>query len=99
MGESKHTPGPWHLVTRDGQPENGSIAVMSRSWQALYTRNALGDADADARLIAAAPLMLEALRDIVAQAERTKMMLPADLADAIRVFGRAAIKAATGGET
>jgi hypothetical protein len=54
--------------------------------------------DANARLIAAAPEMYEALRDIIEQAERTKMMLPADLADAIRVFGRAALAKAEGRE-
>ena len=36
--------------------------------------------------------LLEALRDIVEQAEKTKIMLPADLADSINIFGKQAIK-------
>ena len=42
----------------------------------------------------AAKQLLEALKDVVEQADKTSLMLPADLADSIRVFGRAAIKAA-----
>lgn len=44
----------------------------------------------------AAEQMLEALKDIIGQADKTHIMLPADLADSIRVFGRAAIAAAGG---
>ena len=36
--------------------------------------------------------LLEALKDIVEQAEKTKTMLPADLADSINIFGKQAIK-------
>ena len=45
----------------------------------------------------AAKQMLEALKDVIEQADKTSMMLPADLADSIHVFGRAAIAKATGG--
>jgi hypothetical protein len=44
----------------------------------------------------AANQMLQALKDVVEQADKTSLMLPADLADSIRVFGRAAIAAAGG---
>jgi len=44
----------------------------------------------------AAKQMLEALKDVVEQADKTSMMLPADLADSIRVFGHAAIAKAGG---
>ncbi len=36
--------------------------------------------------------LLEALKDIVEQAEKTKIMLPADLADSIKILGKQAIK-------
>lgn len=93
MGESK----PWSKLTvhdRDMMNRPISPYIRDETGSIIATCSRREDADR----LAAWPLMLEALRDIVAQAERTKMMLPADLADAIRVFGRVAIKAATGGE-
>ena len=51
---------------------------------------------ADGYLMSAAPDMYEALCDIVEQAEKTMMPIPADLADSIRVFGRAALRKAEG---
>jgi hypothetical protein len=53
-----HTPEPWHLTVRDGQPEHGAIAIMGRSWQAIYSSNASGNPEADARLAVAAPTLL-----------------------------------------
>ncbi len=47
--------------------------------------------EARARLIAAAPHLLEALEDIVEQFEETIFVTGADLADSIRVFGKQAI--------
>lgn len=62
MNTQKHTPGPWTLAGGiTGQDENGMrspIATISNSW-----RNREID-DANARLIAAAPELLEALRNI-----------------------------------
>jgi hypothetical protein len=56
---------------------------------------ARADQDARQRIEDAAPELLEALKDIVQQSET--LALPADLADAIRVFGKAAIAKAEGG--
>lgn len=42
-------------------------------------------------LIAAAGDMAEALKDIIEQAERTRLPLGADLADSINVFGKQAL--------
>ena len=47
--------------------------------------------EANARLIAAAPDMYEALKDIIEQAEKTHFPIGADLANSIRVFGKQAI--------
>ena len=65
MSGRKHTPGPW-FATKDSQWN--AIAHVGRAWN-ISTQLALshfGDVDADANLIAAAPELLEALREIIA---------------------------------
>lgn len=57
--ETKHTKGPWHAANRyEVKNEIGLIARVATAWAGNGTINA------NARLIAAAPDMLEALRDI-----------------------------------
>lgn len=66
MNTFKHTPGPW--TTQDGNPRFGD------DWIGVYADDAPDhkmpamcygpEREANARLIAAAPIMLEALRDI-----------------------------------
>lgn len=60
LTNSKHTPGPWRFEPRDGfrppyvvRGKEGGFAVLGRSPD---------QEDADARLIAAAPELLDALR-------------------------------------
>jgi hypothetical protein len=53
-------------------------------------------APANPRTIEAAYDMLEALKDIIDQAEKTSIALPADLSDSIRVLGKAAVAKAEG---
>ena len=92
-----HTPGPWEITTeatrlfvrpehgagavcginRDGQPDNGQTA----------TSEAI--ADANARLIAAAPALLEALRQFV------RVGVPGP-GSQCQIAARAAIAQATG---
>jgi len=55
---SKHTPGPWSF---DGPPDN--IIVWSGPDDRVCFMTSDGAAKANARLIAAAPEMLDALRD------------------------------------
>lgn len=65
---SAHTPGPWHIATAITTEDTiGAIAVVRRSIFAVFSPAARGDADSDARLIAAAPEMLEALKAVVEQ--------------------------------
>ena len=66
MSEHKHTPGPWYALGLDfaktkvwevvAGPKSDTVVELS-----LFSENA----EADAKLIAAAPTMLEALRRIV----------------------------------
>lgn len=65
---SKHTPGPWHVIERaNGQAFSIGCQVQTKGnfitthYIANITDRATLQAEADARLIAAAPQMLEAL--------------------------------------
>jgi len=62
-----HTPGPWDAVDAEGQPQivsrtNKLIAEVNTVVRFVYGRP--DDPQADARLIAAAPELLEALESV-----------------------------------
>lgn len=82
--ETKHTPGPWvchsGMVWKpDGSEDGIPIAHMDRSTPATRPT----ERDANARLIAAAPEMYEALRAIVAETDNlAEIVLPIDRARA-----------------
>jgi hypothetical protein len=90
-----YTPGPWEWDEEDGSIEtptggaicqiahHGNVNTIARTGQ-LYKKD-------DARLIAAAPKLLEALRAIVDQWEQT-----GDVGVSEFAAGRAAIAQATG---
>ena len=60
---SGHTPGPWKVIETNYLPHNGDhVADMSNGLMVVPCLSGLGDPLADARLIAAAPLMLSELR-------------------------------------
>ena len=98
---AQHTPGPWARV-------DDSFEIRTHDGE-RYITTILGPHDtqdeANARLIAAAPLMLEALRDAL---EELETLISADQKDTLRdpitdsttdervVRIRAAIRAATG---
>lgn len=71
---NKHTPGPWFAVADKGQ----TIIRTSRSSAAFSPlaivkgdkRDTLKDQEANARLIAAAPVLLEALENMVSKAQK-----------------------------
>ena len=102
MGE--HTPGPWKVITSNSyndqiQGSDGkgiADCFDERDWRAIQRRRVSydfspGEAEANARLIAAAPEMLEALEESV------KMHLPEG--SMCRKRAQAAIAKATGAET
>ena len=64
--QATHTPGPWYSAPTAGHDMHGQSAIAS---EANGKTVAIAyDGKADARLIAAAPEMLEALRAMVARA-------------------------------
>lgn len=69
---SKHTPGPWHVIERaNGQAFSIGCQVQTKGnfvtthYIANITDRATPQAEADARLIAAAPDMRAALREVI----------------------------------
>ena len=96
MEKQQHTPGPWAYIVPDGhvvrhpQIYSDFGPVANATW---LGENKLDQLKANARLIAAAPDLLEALGEIVSAADGDRWsQLDADLRKA-----RAAIAKATGG--
>ena len=99
---AKHTPGPW--LTDRGNVHTGQIATihhcLNNDWVEIWTDKwaetglGEGEQEANARLIAAAPELLDALTEIVAAADGDgwKQL------DATFAAARAAIAKATGGK-
>ena len=74
MSEQKHTPGPWEIEPF-GDGKMAEIRVEGRLACLLHSfskRPTIED-EANARLIAAAPELLEALQRLSAQCERLRM--------------------------
>ena len=64
-GTAGHTPGPWWagpVGNIEGQPR--TQIMSARGWTADVIAGDNAEAEANARLIAAAPAMLEALREV-----------------------------------
>jgi hypothetical protein len=92
MAEQKHTPGPWH-AEHVGESDYGDVYEVYN----VNTQIASSMWEADARLIAAAPELLEALRYTLQYAE--KLEKAAGLSSAANVSldkARAAIAKAEG---
>ena len=94
MSTPKHTPGPWEVT---GPHSREVITTNPGTYKLRMTVAKVGgywdgEAQANAALIAAAPVMYEALRAIIKNWER------GDLAAAVRQ-GAAALAQAEGGES
>lgn len=66
---SKHTPGPWHLFEKNRlciESDTGNVALC----------NLARDNEHDAKLIAAAPDLLVALRDLLSWQDESKHAVP-----------------------
>lgn len=92
---SKHTPGPWRYDRCNGSPTTGEhmIAGGKPGYLAEVRDCGSGDVSANARLIAAAPDLLEACKRMIGSLG--VMVCDADSCGDI-VFARAAIAKATG---
>ena len=75
MNETSHTPGPWEWSGRTHPAEIGIINPARDHMLviALLTSGNVENQSADARLIAAAPDLLEALEAYVGWAERVEL--------------------------
>ena len=70
--DAKHTPGPWRYQRENGSPTTGQhmIAGANPGYLAEVRDCGSGDVCANARLIAAAPELLDALQAVVRVADR-----------------------------
>ncbi len=64
MSDTTHTPGPWAIYGGVQQP--GEFIIHKGATDIAVTRWALGDCNANARLIAASPDLLAALQAVAA---------------------------------
>jgi len=67
---AEHTPGPWHADIS----ENGSFTITTPEGSVISSRNSWGhraaESNANARLISAAPDLLESLKNLISLDER-----------------------------
>ena len=96
MNANKHTPGPWEAVgnlvrSPMVQPQGLSKGVQIAECRDAYFLSHTEESKANARLIAAAPELLEALQEMVSLVE---MVIPFDGPQQRKA--RAAIAKATG---
>lgn len=101
---AKHTPGPWHwphdsnhLCPVNPDPERSAVSEIlyadgGYGFVGRSNSDTLAELEADRRLIAAAPLLLEALRDLLTEYDSS--IEPGESASIDKA--RAAIAAATG---
>lgn len=86
MTDTKHTPGPWH------EGSHRSVESPSGTICEVYSHMGIAEADANQKLIAAAPELMDALVDAVRYAQGGDVLNHAAISRA-----RAAITKATGG--
>lgn len=113
VGEPKHTPGPWHAMNKfrpsysdhgyrkvaslNGRKGDIHIYAEASNMYQVGSGYVWGDAESDARLLAAAPELLEALRGMLQLDEENHQRYPGDEDVCAEVrLARAAIAKATG---
>lgn len=94
---AKHTKGPWKveyetdITGTENDPENGCVGVVDVAH--VYLRTVAGRTEANARLISAAPELLEVLRELEQSCEYwSEYDVPLGIVDRIK----SAITKATG---
>lgn len=65
---SKHTPGPWHVVSDEAVKvtDNFGATLATATFVHLQGRRVPSEVEANATLMAAAPELLEALKELLA---------------------------------
>lgn len=66
---SNHTPGPWEFAHHGTTPQNTSVEVQTENGLPVAVMSYCGSAEANARLIAAAPDLFGACKLCVARLE------------------------------
>lgn len=103
MTQFKGTPGPWRVSEKRGdlidiRHENNEPGAMSLNLAQVVARQSwLKEAEANARLIAAAPELLEALQDVISTWVDEDMADITDAEEQSLIKALAAIAKATGG--
>ena len=92
--KTNHTPGQWITENPDNRKANFAIYTTEKP-EGIANVYPGDEAEANARLIAAAPNMLETLRYIVEQIEATPDELDAALLGLIKIKANRAIQKAT----
>lgn len=99
--QMKHTPGPWSVLYSSNVypsihagPTSAPVASLYAHTQSRGERDVFENADANARLIAAAPVLLEALRETLSCIDQHTDDV---VIEPIIRLARAAIAKATGG--
>jgi hypothetical protein len=98
--DPKHTPGPWEFIPSFGRVEVEKFIVAYLSLSVEGRENPLylsrGEAEANGRLIAAAPELLDALEHMVAVANWSCTIQSEEQFDAMIATAEAAIRKAKG---
>lgn len=92
---SKHTPGPWNLYDDTASTGRIEIVALGKTVARIY-RSVPEEDLPNARLIAAAPDLLEALRGVVAMIDSLNSAYGSEQVDSVVSNGRAVIAKATG---
>ena len=96
---SAHTPSPWTFVqSGTGDFPIWNVRIGTRGLITLPATAGMETMDADARLIAAAPELLEALQNLVATSYMGKLLRGDNPSTPQLAAARAAIAKATGGD-
>jgi len=105
MSQAKHTPGPWEWDGRVWQYDEQEEApwLVQAPWHDIKSKAVLSgsircNTEANARLIAAAPDLLDALRSMLVQFNFNTITGIVHDESAVIVKAREAVAKATGGE-
>lgn len=84
---NKHTPGPWHVIAHDQVRDADGQFIASCELPKVNFRK--GEAEANALLIAAAPDLLETLRELVIAWAKEPLNITCDDGNRLRIMAKA----------